>query len=219
MSGSSYIQILDLAAGAVLVCAILTLWRSDLRAIISILSIQGVALGVVAGVLAAHIHDGALAITAAIVFIVKGSVIPMLIRQVVRRDPGSREASPLINVPASLVGAAVLVVIAYLASGKITALFPNPASRLVPIGIATVLVGFLLLVTRRKTVSQIVGLLMIDNGVALVAFLLTAGVPLVVELGASLDVLLVVAVLRVLATAMRAQSGALDLDQMQELHD
>jgi len=219
MSGSSYTQLLDLAAGLVLVCAILTLWRSDLRAITSILSIQGVALGVVAGVLAIHIHDGALAITAVIVFVVKGSVIPILIRQVVRRDPGSREVSPLINVPASLAGAVVLVAIAFLASGKITALFPNPASRLAPIGIATVLVGFLVLVTRRKTVSQIVGLLLIDNGVALVAFLLTTGVPLVVELGASLDVLLVVVVLRVLATVMRTHFGAFDLDQMQELRD
>ena len=219
MSGSGYIQMLDLVAGAVLVCAILTLWRSDLRAIVSILSLQGLALGVAAGVLAHHLHDGALAVTAVIVFVVKGFVIPVLIRQVVRRDPGSRETSLLINVPASLAGAAALVVIAYLASGKVVALFPNPATRLAPIGIATVLVGFLVLVTRQKTVSQIVGLLLIDNGVALVAFLLTAGVPLVVELGASLDVLLVVAVLRVLATVMRTYFGAFDLDQMQELHD
>jgi hydrogenase-4 component E len=219
MSGSGYAEVLDLATGAVLVCAIVTLWRRDLRAIVSVLSLQGLALGIVAGVLAAHDHDIGLGVTAAIVFVVKGFVIPVLLRKVVSRDPGSRETSPLINVPASLVAAAVLVVISYLASGKIIALVLSPASRLAPIGIATVLVGFLVLVTRRKTVSQIVGLLLVDNGVALVAFLLTAGVPLVVELGASLDVLLVVAVLRVLATALRAQFGAFDLDQLRELHD
>ena len=58
------------------------------------------------------------------------------------------------------------------------------------------LLGFFMLATRRKAVSQIIGLLLVDNGVALVAFLLTAGVPLLVELGASLDVLLVVVVLQ-----------------------
>lgn len=219
MSSALFAQMLDIGAGAVLVCAVLTLWRSELQAITLILAVQGVALGGVAAVLALHLSDTALAVTAAIVVMVKGVLIPMLIRQLVRRDPRSRETKPLINVPASLVGAALLVMVAYLASGKIITLFPSNASRLAPIGIATVLVGFLLLVTRRKTVSQIVGLLLIDNGVALVAFLLTSGVPLVVELGASLDVLLVVAVLRVLATAMRAQSGAFDLDQMQALHD
>ena len=71
------------------------------------------------------------------------------------------------------------------------------------------LVGFFALVTRRKAVSQIVGILLVDNGVALVAFLATAGVPLIVELGASLDVLLVVVVLRVLATQLRSRAWAL----------
>jgi hydrogenase-4 component E len=64
-----------------------------------------------------------------------------------------------------------------------------------------------------------VGLLLVDNGIALVAFLATSGVPLVVELGASLDVLLVVVVLRVLTTHMHSQFGVLDLDQLRELHD
>ena len=102
----------------------------------------------------------------------------------------------MVNVSASLVAAATLIVVAFLASGKLTALLTDTATHLTPIGLATVLLGFFLLVTRRKAVSQIVGLLLIDNGVALIAFLLTAGVPLIVELGASLDVLLVVVVLR-----------------------
>ena len=81
------------------------------------------------------------------------------------------------------------------------------------------LIGFFALATRRKAVSQIVGILLVDNGIALVAFLATAGVPLIVELGASLDVLLVVVVLRVMATQMRLRLGSLDLDQLAELHD
>jgi hydrogenase-4 component E len=84
---------------------------------------------------------------------------------------------------------------------------------------AAMLIGFFALATRRKAVSQIVGLLLVDNGIALVAFLATAGVPLIVELGASLDVLLVVVVLQVLTTQMRLRVGSLDLDQFSELHD
>ena len=81
------------------------------------------------------------------------------------------------------------------------------------------IIGFFLLATRRKAVSQIVGLLLLDNGVTLATFLLTAGVPLLVEFGASLDVLLIVVVLRVLATTMRSRFGPFDLDQLRELHD
>jgi hydrogenase-4 component E len=126
MTGSAYTGPLGLAAGAVLACAVVTLWRRDLRAVVSVLAVQGTALGII---------------------------------------------------------------------------------------------GFFMLATRRKAVSQIVGLLLIDNGIALATFLLTAGVPLLVEFGAALDVLLVVVVLRVLATTMRARFGPFDLDQLRELRD
>ena len=219
MTGSAYLGPLGLAAGAVLACAVVTLWRRDLRAVVSVLAVQGIALGVTAAVLAAGSHDIGLGVTAAVVLTAKGLIIPALLRRLVRRDPGSRETAPLVNVPASLIAAAVLIVLSYLASGKVTALAPGTAARLAPIGVATVLIGFFVLATRRKAVSQIVGLLLIDNGTALTTFLLTAGVPLLVEFGASLDVLLVVVVLRVLATTMRARFGPIDLDQLRELHD
>lgn len=219
MTGAAYTGPLGLAAGVVLACAVATLWRRDLRAVVSVLAVQGIALGVTAAVLAVNFRDPGLGVTAAVVLAAKGVLIPVLLRQVVRRDPGSREAAPLVNVPASLIAAAVLIVVAYLASGKITALAPGTDARLAPLGVATVLIGFLMLATRRKAVSAITGLLLADNGVALVTFLLTAGVPLLVELGASLDVLLVAVVLRVLATTMRARLGPFDLDQLRELHD
>jgi hydrogenase-4 component E len=219
MSTTTYIGVLELASGAVLVCAVMTLWRRSVRAIVTMLRLQGIALAVVAGVLAARQHDAGLAVTAFLVLAVKGFVVPGFLRRVVRGDPGSRETAPLVNVPASLVFAAVLIVLSYVVSANITALAPSAATRLVPIGIATVLVGYFMLVTRRRAVSQIVGLLLVDNGIALVTFLLTAGVPLVVELGAALDVLLVVVVLQVLVVNIRNEVGSSELDQLKELHD
>ena len=88
-------------------------------------------------------------------------------------------------------------------SGAATA---GPAASAVPVGMTMVLVGLLLVVTRRHAVSQLVGFLMVDNGIATVAFLTAGGVPLVVELGASLDVLLVVLVLQVLTGRIRTSS-------------
>ena len=219
MSATTYVGALELASGAVLVCAVMTLWRRSVRAIVTMLRLQGISLAAVAGVLAAHQHDAWLGATAVLVLVVKGVVVPELLRRIVRDDPGRRETSPLVNVPASLVFAAVLIVLSYVVSANITALDPSPATRLVPLGVATVLVGYFMLVTRRRAVSQIVGLLLVDNGIALVTFLLTAGVPLVVELGASLDVLLVVVVLQVLVVNIRHVLGDSELDQLKELHD
>jgi len=219
MRPGAELDIVELAGGVVLAAAILALWRKDLRALISLLALQGVALATLAAVLAVHDDDVSLGVVAGVVLVAKGIVIPGLLARVVRSDPGSRETSPLVNVPASLVAAAVLVVVSYLVTGRLSSLFPDALTRLAPLGLATVLVGFFVLVTRRKAVSQIVGLLLVDNGIALVAFLLTAGFPLLVELGASLDLLLVVVVLQVLTTTIRARFGHVDLDQLRELHD
>lgn len=219
MSRSGYVAMLDLGAGVVLVCAVVTLWRRSLAAIVRVLALQGIALGGVALVLGLRQHDGALVVVSFVVVAEKGAAIPAVLMRVVPRGPTSRELSPLVNVPASLVAAGALTLLAFAVSGPVVALVPTATGRLVPLGLATVLIGVLAMAIRKKAVSQIVGLLLVDNGIALVAFLATGGFPLVVELGASLDVLLVVVVLRVLGSEIRSRYGVLDLDELQELHD
>lgn len=216
---ATFAGILQLGAGAVLLSAVMTLWRRSVRAIVSMLSLQGMALSVVAMDLAQYEHDRALLVTGALVFVVKGMVVPTLLRRVARLDPRSRESRPLVNVPASLVFAAALIVLSYVVGGRISTLSPGTASDLAPLGLATVLVGYFMLVTRRRAVSKIVGLILVDNGIALMTFLLTSGVPLIVELGASLDVLLVVVVLQFLMVSMRHHSDTDQLTEMKALHD
>ena len=86
-------------------------------------------------------------------------------------------------------------------------------------GVAVVLLGFFMLVTRRRALSQVIGFLLLDNGITTTAFLATSGVPLVVELGVSLDVLLVVLVLQIVAARMRMAFGSTDLDGLSGLRD
>ena len=219
MSHSTYASALGLGCGVIVLCAVVTLWRRSLRAIVRALAVQGVALALVSLTLGLHGHERGLEVVAVLVLVAKGVVVPTLITRVVRHDVASRETQPLVNVPASLVAAGVLIFLAFAASRSVTALANSDSGRLIPYGMAAMLIGFFALATRRKAVSQIVGLLLVDNGIALVAFLATAGVPLIVELGASLDVLLIVVVLQVLATQMRLRLGSFDLDQLAELHD
>jgi hydrogenase-4 component E len=219
MNSATYSSLLEMAVGLVTLCAFITLWRRSLVAIVRALAIQGMALGVVALVLGLHRHDDVLVVVGCLVVAAKGLVIPTLVKRALANEPLSRETSPLVNVPASLVGAGALTLLAYGTTRPVVALVSTSAGRLIPLGLATVLIGFFSMVVRRKATSQIVGLLLVDNGIALVAFLATAGVPSLVELGASLDVLLVVVVLRVLAVQLSSKFAVLDLDQLQGLHD
>ncbi|HUY96764.1 MAG TPA: hypothetical protein VMW47_03930 [Verrucomicrobiae bacterium] len=219
MSGSGFAGGLGLAAAAVLVCAMVIVWRRSATAIVHALALQGASLGTVALLLGLHQRSGVLVLVSVLVVAVKGAVVPRLLARVVAGDPASRETAPLVNVPASLVTAGALSFLAYAVARPLAALAPPPSGRLVFMGMAVLLIGFFVMASRRQAISQIVGLLLVDNGIALVAFLATAGVPLLLELGASLDVMLVVVVLRVLATRMQSVLGRVDIGQLRELHD
>lgn len=219
MSDLSLLRLLDLAVGVALVAAVVVLWRRGLRAIVDALAVQGGAVAAVALLLGLREGRLELAVVAVLIFCVKALAVPTVLRRMLHDDPLARETSPVVNVPASLVIAALLVALAFLATNSVVALAPSSALRALPLGMAVSLVGFFVLVTRRKAVSQVVGFLLLENGIALVALLGTSGVGLTVEFGAALDVLLAVLVLQVLATRMRAKFGSLDLDQLRELHD
>ncbi len=215
---SGFANALASAAVVVTVAAVVALWRRRLRSILLALVVQGVGLGAVATLLAVHERDAGLVVVAALVLGVKAVLIPALLARVASASPDARESDPLVNVPASLVIAGLLTLVAFVAARPIVAIVGGPSGRLVPLGLATVLIGFFMMVARRRALSQIVGLLLVDNGVALTAFLVTSGVPVIVELGSSLDILFGVVVLRVLFARLSA-IGVRDLDQLASLHD
>jgi len=219
MSGTMYVQLLDLVCGGVLLTTVLALWRRELAAIVSLLVAQGVLIAALAALLGARESSGELYLAALGVLVLKAFVLPAVLRRVLAESGEARETEPLVNVTASLLAAALLTLLAYWLSRPLVALAPSPATRALPVGLAVVLMGFFMLVTRRRALSQVVGFLLLDNGIATTAFLATSGVPLVVELGVSLDVLLVVLVLQIVVARMRLTFGRTDLDELRELRD
>ena len=223
---TGYVQSLDLACGALLVTAVVIVWRRRLTAIIRTFALQGIALAAIAAILAVHAGDARLGGVAAGVFVLRAIALPWLLgRSLAGSGSGSgsgsegRETRPLVNVTASLLAVAGLVLLAYAVSGPLTALNPSPAADAIPAGIAVTLTGFFVLVTRRRAVSQLAGFLLMDNGITATGFLTGADTGLVIELGVSLDVLLAVVVLRVLTSRMRDTFGDTDLDDLRELRD
>jgi hydrogenase-4 component E len=219
MTDTLFVQLLDLAAGLALVCAFVALWRRGLVPIVRALAVQGVAVAGVALLLGIHEDDLELVAVAVLVLSLKAVVIPGVLLRIIGESAERRETEPLVNVPASLLAAAALTMLAYAVTRDLVSLDSAPQVQAIPIGVAILLIGFFALVSRRNAVTQIVGFLLLDNGIALVAFLATAGLPVIIELGVSLDLLLAVLVLQVLAARMRTKFGALDLDRLQELRD
>jgi len=196
-----------------------SLWQRTSVSVAGWLALQGLALSSAALWIGIHNLDSVLIATSIVVLVVKAILLPWLLRKVVRKGGVTFESSPVVNGTSSLVAAAALIFLASAAMRNVAKLVPSPANKLIGIALATFLIGFFTLVSRKHAVSQIVGIVLIDNGIALFAFLVTSGVPILVEFGVSLDVLLVVVVLQVLTARMREKFGGLDVDQLQELHD
>ncbi|RSM85285.1 hypothetical protein DMH04_18550 [Kibdelosporangium aridum] len=220
MDESLYVQLLDLACGGLLLTSVLALWRRELAVIIRVFALQGLALSVLVGVLAAHENSVELWVVAVGVLVLRAGVLPYLLRRALASaGEARRETRPLVNVAASLLAAAVLTLVAYAVSQPLVQLAPSSATQAIPVGMTVVLIGFFVLVTRRRALSQLVGFLLMDNGITAVGFLTTAEVGLIVELGISLDVLLAALVLQVLTARMRETFGDTDLDELRELRD
>ncbi|MEV4395370.1 MULTISPECIES: hypothetical protein [unclassified Nonomuraea] len=219
MTDATYVQLLDLACGAFLLTGVLVLWRHELSPIVRLFALQGVALTVLIVVLGVRQGSLELVLIGLGVGALRAALLPYLMRRALVASGAGRETQPLVNVATSLLVAAVLAMLAYAASQPLVRLSPTPAAHAVPIALTVLLIGFFVLVTRRRALSQLVGFLLMDNAITAAAFLTTSGVPLVVELGISLDVLLAVLVLQVLTTRMQAAFGGTDLDELRELHD
>ena len=220
MTEIHYASVLDLAAGGLLLAAVLIVWRRDLRSIVRLLVVQGVALAAIPVIRGVHDQDWALVTVGLAVFALRAIVLPWLLARAVGAEPREqREATPLVNTTASLLIAAALTVVAFAVTRPVVDLDPGAATNAVPAAFAVILIALFVMVTRRHAISQAAGFLMLDNGIAATAFLLTAGVPLIVELGASLDVLFALIVIGVLTGRLRRTFGGADLDRLQELRD
>lgn len=220
MTNLDYVGVLDLAPGGLVLAAVLIVWRRDLRSIVRLLAVQGIALAAIPMILGVHSHDGELVGIGVALLLLRGVVLPGLLAHALGAEQyQQREATPLVNTTASLLIAAGLTVVALAITRPVVELDPGPAVKAAPAGLAVVLIAMFVMVTRRHAISQAAGFLMLDNGIAATAFLLTAGVPLIVEMGASLDVLFALIVLGVLTGRLRRTFGGTDLDRLQRLRD
>ena len=218
-SASVLAQAVSLATGVLLLTAVFELWRRSLSGSIVLLSVQGAALAGLVATLGLIESDGELLVVAVLVLAVKAVLIPWILARTASATGAVQETAPRINPTSGMLLAAGLTTVAYLAGRPLIGADPTPPGAAVPVGLALVLIGFLILISRRQAISQLVGFVVLDNGIATVAFLIVGGVPLVVELGVMLDVLLVVLILRVFTVRLRHLTGGTSLADLRGLRD
>jgi hydrogenase-4 component E len=161
-------------------------------------------------------------IAAALTLLLKAMLLPALLQRLVIRIEIRREIEPLVNVPVSVIVSGLLTLLAYVLAeplqggteiGGATSLGHNT----LPVAIALFLIGFFMMISRRKALTQVLALLTLENGLFLAAISLTYGMPLIVELGIFFDVLVAALILAILVYRIRETFDSMDVSRLSRL--
>jgi len=211
---------LDLLFILVLVVDLYVLASSRLRTGIRAVAIQGGLLAILPVALAGEASDTAHVVAlAAGAALVKGLAIPWLLARAMRESTVSREASPLVGfVPALVLGGLGIAAAIGLGAGLALPV-PERHALVVPTSLGTVWTGLLLIVTRRKAVGQVLGFLVLENGVFVLGLLLSDFMPAMVEVGVLLDLFAAVFVMGLVMFDIQRAFSSLDTEKLASLKD
>ena len=204
MSPETATRIIDVLGGLLLFTTLLILAAGQVFRAIYAVAAQAVFLGIAGAVLAAATGNVDLWIIAAITIGAKAILLPWLLIRVVRRVRISREIEPVISPTVTLVIAAGIVVLAFHLNASLGPVRQAIMGNALPVGVTLTLIGVLVMASRRKALVQMVGLFASENGIFFTAMAISQGMPLIIEIGVILDVVLGALVMGILVLRVRS---------------
>lgn len=209
-------RLIDLLGGLLLFTMLLILAAGQVFRAIYAVAAQAVFLGLAGAVLAAATGNLELWVIAVITIGAKAILLPWLLIRVVRRVHIVREVEPVIPISATLAIAAGIVVLAFHLNATLGPVRQAITGNALPVGVTLTLVGVLVMATRRKALVQMVGLFASENGVFFTAMAISQGMPLIIEIGIILDVVLGALVMGILVLRVRSSVDA-DIADLESL--
>jgi hydrogenase-4 component E len=212
-------QLINLMASLMLLIAFAMLAQRRLLSLVYLFAWQGAILAVNSLLVAWFTGHNALYVSAFFTVMLKVIVLPLVLNYLIHRLDIRWDVETLINIPTTLLAGLVLVVFAFNLAVPISQLAGTITRGTLGIAIAVVLLAFLMMITRRKAVPQVIGFLAMENGLFFAATSATYGMPMVVELGILLDVIVGVLILGIFFFQVREAFDSLDLKHMEKLRE
>jgi hydrogenase-4 component E len=212
-------QFVNLLGALLLMLAFAMISQRRILSLINLFTLQGLTLvisTVVVGYVTAQPH---LYLSAGLTFVLKVVLIPILLHRIIDRLNIRWDVETLINIPTTMLIGILVVIFAFNLATPIAKLSTSLARGTLGIALACVLLSFLMMITRAKAVPQVIGFLAMENGLFFAATSATYGMPMVVELGIALDVLIGVLILGVFMFQIREQFDSLDIRHLEKLKD
>ena len=219
MTLTYHLQIVNLLAALLLLISFAMLSQRRIAGLITLFAWQGAALATSAALVGWSTGQHHLYYSAALTLVLKVIAMPWFFFRIVKKLEMDRDVEPMINIPTTMLIGIVLVIFAFNLAQPISELSGTVMRSTLGIALACVLLGFLMMITRSKAIPQVIGFLAIENSLFFAATSATYGMPLVVELGVALDVMVGVLVMGIFFFQIRETFDSLDLKHMEKLKE
>lgn len=212
-------QLINLFAAVLLLLAFAMISQRRILSLIHLFTMQGATLVAATVVVGYVTHQPHLYWSAGLTLILKVLLIPWLLHRVIDRLNVRWDVETLINIPTTMLIGILLVIFAFNLALPIASLSSSIARGTLGIALACMLLSFMMMITRSKAVPQVIGFLSMENGLFFAAIAATYGMPMVVELGIALDVLVGILILGVFMFQIREQFDNLDIRNLEKLKE
>jgi hydrogenase-4 component E len=215
-------RMITMMAALVLVLQIMMVAQRGLVTNIRAFGVQSFLLACIGVTIAYFNHAPHIYAAAALTLVFKAMLLPLILERLVAKIEIRQEIEPFINIPISVLVSGLLTLLAYVVAESFHR--PDEARGAASLGhntlavaIALFLIGFFMMINRRKALTQVLGLLCLENGILLAAISLTYGMPLIVEIGIFFDVLVAALLLAILIFRIRETFDSMDVSRLSRL--
>ncbi len=212
-------QIINLLAAILLLLSFAMLTQRRILTLINLFALQGLTLTLSTLVVAYGTGQHHLYYSAALTFVLKVLLLPWVLHRLIRKLSAKWDVETLINIPTTMLIGIALVILAFNVALPISQLAGTIAKSTLGIALACVLLAFLTMITRSKAVPQVIGFLAMENGLVFAATSATYGMPMVVEFGIALDVMVGMVILGVFIFQIRERFDSLDIRHLEKLKE
>ena len=181
------------------------------------IAVQGLILGLLP--LLTHSLQSHTLIIALFVLFAKGVCIPWLLLNALRKVESGENLQPLFGYSGNILSGAVATVLAFTFASRLPLAPQHQGLLIVPAALATILSGFIAIASRRKALNQVIGYLMLENGIFIFGLLLTESMPLMVEAGALLDLIAGIFVMGIIINQINREFSSIDTSRMTALRE
>lgn len=212
-------NLIDLCAVLMLLTSVMAVASTRMKTLINLFSLQSVFLAALAFIVAWSSNTPHIYIMCVLTVVLKVILMPRMLNYIMSKIHVDREVELSIGIPGSLLISGVMIVVAYYITEPLLTSVQTVERNCLALSMSMILIGLLMMCTRRKAITETVGLLMMENGLFLSALALSHGMPLIVELGAFFDVIVALIIIGIFADRINKSFNSVDTSFLRRLKE